>query len=85
MKLKTWVNGELRQHNPVDDLVFSIPEIIAFLSGSTTLYPGTVILTGTPSGTGSGFSPPRYLKHGDVVEIAIDGIGSLRNPVITEP
>ena len=59
-------------------------EIIEFLSGSTTLEPGTLILTGTPEGVGMGRNPPIYLKAGDVVEVEIEGIGVLRNPVVEE-
>jgi 2-keto-4-pentenoate hydratase/2-oxohepta-3-ene-1,7-dioic acid hydratase in catechol pathway len=61
-----------------------VPEIIEFLSGSTTLEPNTLIITGTPEGVGMGRKPPLYLKAGDVVEIEIEGIGLLRNPVIEE-
>ena len=59
-------------------------EIIAFLSGSTTLLPGTVILTGTTEGVGMAADPPRWLKPGDLVEVTIEGIGTLRNPVVAE-
>jgi len=65
-------------------MIFSIAEIIEFLSGSTTLEPGTLILTGTPEGVGMGRKPPVYLKAGDVVECEIEGIGVLRNPVVEE-
>jgi 2-keto-4-pentenoate hydratase/2-oxohepta-3-ene-1,7-dioic acid hydratase in catechol pathway len=65
-------------------MIFSIAEIIEFLSGSTTLEPGTLILTGTPEGVGMGRNPPLYLKAGDVVEVEIEGIGILRNPVVEE-
>jgi 2-keto-4-pentenoate hydratase/2-oxohepta-3-ene-1,7-dioic acid hydratase in catechol pathway len=65
-------------------MIFPIAEIIEFLSGSTTLEPGTLILTGTPEGVGMGRNPPLYLKAGDVVEVEIEGIGILRNPVIEE-
>jgi 2-keto-4-pentenoate hydratase/2-oxohepta-3-ene-1,7-dioic acid hydratase in catechol pathway len=66
-------------------MVFSVAELISFLSGSKTLLPGTVILTGTPHGVGYARKPPALLKAGDVVECEIDGIGLLRNPVIDEP
>jgi 2-keto-4-pentenoate hydratase/2-oxohepta-3-ene-1,7-dioic acid hydratase in catechol pathway len=65
-------------------MIFSVAEIIAFLSGSTTLLPGTVILTGTPEGVGMAANPPRWLKPGDQVAITIEGIGTLRNPVVAE-
>jgi 2-keto-4-pentenoate hydratase/2-oxohepta-3-ene-1,7-dioic acid hydratase in catechol pathway len=62
-------------------LIFGIPELIAAISNGLTLHPGDIIATGTPSGVGMGFQPPRYLKRGDVVRIEIDGIGVLENPV----
>lgn len=85
LELRTHVNGELRQHASTADMIFPVAELIAFLSGSTTLEPGTVILTGTPSGVGMGSTPPRWLQPGDSVSIHIDGIGTLTNPVIAEP
>jgi 2-keto-4-pentenoate hydratase/2-oxohepta-3-ene-1,7-dioic acid hydratase in catechol pathway len=84
LTLRTRVNGQLRQHGHTSDMIFSVAQIISFLSSSTTLLPGTVILTGTPGGTGSGQTPPNYLKVGDLVEVEIDGIGCLSNPVIAE-
>ena len=65
-------------------MIFPVAELIEFLSGSTTLEPGTLILTGTPEGVGMGRKPPLYLKAGDVVEVEIEGIGILRNPVVEE-
>ena len=82
--LRTTVNGELMQDSACADMIFDVPTLIAFLSGSTTLQPGTVILTGTPSGVGMGRKPPRWLKSGDVVTVEIDGIGALANPVTLE-
>ena len=79
--LRTTVNGELRQEAPISDLIFDVPTLIATLSSVLTLEPGDLIATGTGQGVGIGFDPPRYLKTGDVVEISIDGIGALRNPV----
>lgn len=79
--LSTHVNGELRQQGTTADLIFSIAELIAYLSADTRLEAGTVILTGTPAGTGSGQSPECYLRPGDLVEIEIKGIGTLRNTV----
>ena len=84
LRLRTWVNGELRQEGHTSDMIFPVRDLISFLSGSTTLLPGTVILTGTPGGTGSGQVPPRYLAEGDCVEVEIEGIGRLRNPVRRE-
>ncbi len=79
--LRTKVNGELRQEAPISDLIFDVPTLIATLSSVLTLEPGDLIATGTGQGVGIGFDPPRYLTAGDVVEISIDGIGTLRNPV----
>ena len=75
------VNGELRQHSNTAKQIFKIDYVIEELSAGMTLECGTVIATGTPSGVGMGFVPPKYLKHGDVVECEIEGIGVLRNPV----
>jgi 2-keto-4-pentenoate hydratase/2-oxohepta-3-ene-1,7-dioic acid hydratase in catechol pathway len=83
--LRTEVNGELRQEASTADMIFPVAELIAFLSGSTTLEAGTVILTGTPSGVGMGSDPPRWLKPGDNVSVTIEGIGTLTTPVIAEP
>jgi 2-keto-4-pentenoate hydratase/2-oxohepta-3-ene-1,7-dioic acid hydratase in catechol pathway len=81
MRLTTSVNGELRQDASVSDLIFDIPTLIETLSAGITLEPGDVIATGTPAGVGLGFTPPRFLKKGDVVTIAVSGIGKLENPV----
>jgi 2-keto-4-pentenoate hydratase/2-oxohepta-3-ene-1,7-dioic acid hydratase in catechol pathway len=82
MWLRTRVNSELRQEAPVADLIFDIPTLIETLSSVMTLEPGDIIATGTPVGVGIGFNPPVYLGPGDVVEVAIEGIGVLRNPVV---
>ena len=82
MRLRTWVNGELRQNANTRDLIFDVPTIVAVLSASITLYPGDIIATGTPAGVGIGFKPPRYLKDGDTVCIEIAGLGRLENPVV---
>ena len=81
LQLKTHVNGELRQDARVSQLIFDIPTLIETISSVTTLVPGDLIATGTPAGVGVGFDPPKFLKPGDVVEISIDRIGVLRNPV----
>ncbi len=81
LRLKTFVNDELRQDAVVADLIFDIPFLIATLSATTTLLPGDIIATGTPAGVGIGFTPPKYLHAGDRVRITIDGLGELANPV----
>jgi 2-keto-4-pentenoate hydratase/2-oxohepta-3-ene-1,7-dioic acid hydratase in catechol pathway len=78
------VNGETRQCSNTADHIFSVIDLIVFLSGSTTLPAGTAIFTGTPSGAGFARTPPVFLASGDTVTIAIDGIGELTNPVIRE-
>jgi 2-keto-4-pentenoate hydratase/2-oxohepta-3-ene-1,7-dioic acid hydratase in catechol pathway len=77
----TRVNGETMQESNTRHLIFSIPELIVYLSRGMTLEAGDVIATGTPGGVGDSRQPPRYLKDGDVVEISVDGVGTLRNPV----
>ncbi len=84
LKIKTILNGETVQDWNTDDMIFSVAEIIEFLSGSTTLLPGTVIITGTPHGVGMARKPPLWLKSGDEVTIEIEKIGKLTNPVINE-
>ena len=81
LTLTTLVNGELRQNSNTSLLLNSIAEIIEELSSGMTLLPGTIIATGTPAGVGMGFDPPKFLKPGDVVECAVEGIGTLRNTV----
>lgn len=81
LRIYASVNGEMRQDSVTDNLIFDIPTIISDLSRGMTLYPGDVILTGTPAGVGMGFDPPKYLKDGDVVVCGISGLGELQNPV----
>lgn len=81
LAIKTKVNGELRQNSMTDDFIFDINYIISQLSKGITLYPGDIIITGTPSGVGMGFQPPKFLNANDVVECEIEGIGILRNYV----
>ena len=85
LTLRTRVNGEILQESSTADMIFDIPALIEFLSGSTTLLPGTVILTGTPSGVGMARNPQRWLQPGDTVAVEISGIGTLENPVVEEP
>ena len=75
----TRVNGEVRQQAHTKYLIFTIRYLISLLSQGMTLEPGDIIATGSPKGVGAGFTPPRFLRKGDVVEITIDGIGTLRN------
>lgn len=82
--IRTRLNGETMQDWNTDDMIFDVRTLIEFLSGSTKLLPGTVILTGTPHGVGSARNPPVFLKAGDEVTIEIDQIGALTNPVIDE-
>ncbi len=77
----TKVNGALRQEGSTEDLIFPIAKLISVLSQGMTLLPGDVIATGTPKGVGMGQNPPQFLKKGDVVEITIDPIGTLKNTV----
>ncbi|PFA66445.1 hypothetical protein CN378_14220 [Bacillus sp. AFS015802] len=81
LSITTRVNGEIRQSSNTGEMIFSIPTIISTLSKGMTLEPGDVIATGTPSGVGKGFKPPRFLRKGDVVEIEIEGLGILTNPL----
>ncbi len=78
-RVQCWVNGELRQDARTTDLIFDIPTLIETCSRGITLLPGDIIATGTPAGVGMGLNPPRWLQHGDVVRISIDGIGTLEN------
>lgn len=85
LRIRTLLNGETMQDWNTNDMVFDVPALIEFLSGSKTLLPGTVILTGTPHGVGFARKPPVWLKAGDTVTIEIEKIGALTNPVINEP
>ena len=84
LELRTWVNSELRQAATTAQMLFNCYELVAYISTVMTLCPGDVIATGTPSGVGAAMVPPRYLVHGDVVRVTIDGIGDLVNPVVDE-
>jgi 2-keto-4-pentenoate hydratase/2-oxohepta-3-ene-1,7-dioic acid hydratase in catechol pathway len=85
LAIKTILNGQTMQDWNTSDMIFDVPALIAFLSGSTTLPPGTVILTGTPHGVGMARTPPVWLKDGDTVSVEIESIGTLTNPVRNEP
>ena len=84
LRIKTVLNGQTMQDWHTDDMIFDVPALIAFLSGSTTLLPGTVILTGTPHGVGMARNPPVWLRDGDTVDVEIEHIGRLSNPVRNE-
>lgn len=79
--IQCWVNGELRQDSKISQLIFDIPTLIETISAGIELKPGDVIITGTPVGVGIGFTPPRFLQSGDVVQIEVSGIGKLENEV----
>ncbi len=83
-RVRCWVNDELRQDARTSDLIFDIPTLIATCSRGITLLPGDVIATGTAAGVGMGMKPPRWLQHGDLVRIEIDGIGTLQNRFVLE-
>ncbi len=78
-RVRCWVNGELRQDGPTENMIFDIPTLIETISRGITLYPGDIIATGTPAGVGMGLNPPRYIATGDVIRIEIDGIGEIQN------
>jgi len=79
LDIETKVNGEIRQKANTEQFIFDIPTIISVISEGTTLEAGDIIATGTPAGVGDGFNPPRYLSPGDVIEITVVGVGSLKN------
>ncbi len=81
LQLRTWVNGELRQDSNTCDLVFGCEELVKFIAQTCTLLPGDLILTGTPSGVGMGFDPPRFLKPGDSIRIEIERLGVIEHRV----
>jgi 2-keto-4-pentenoate hydratase/2-oxohepta-3-ene-1,7-dioic acid hydratase in catechol pathway len=82
--VETRVSGEVVQSSSTEHLIFSVVELLVYLSRGLTLQPGDVLATGTPAGVGDSRTPPRYLREGDVVEITVDGVGTLRNPVTLE-
>ncbi len=84
LEVTTRLNGAVVQQAPTAAMLYSIPQILAYISGFTPLAPGDVIATGTPDGVGALRSPPLWLKPGDVVEVAVSGIGTLRNPIAPE-
>jgi acylpyruvate hydrolase len=81
LRLRTWVNDELRQDSNTSNLIFDCAELVEFISQTCTLEPGDLILTGTPHGVGHAMDPPRFLQSGDRVRIAIDGLGEIAHSV----
>ena len=85
LALRTWVNGELRQDSNTKQLIYDCFDLVEHLSTAFTLEPGDLVPTGTPSGVGIGFKPPRLLEVGDLMRVEIEGIGALENTVVAEP
>lgn len=84
LDIKTTISGEVLQNSNTKHLIFRVPTLLAHLSSVFTLEPGDIISTGTPSGVGFGFKPPRWLRPGDECVISVQGLGELRNPVVAE-
>lgn len=81
LRIRCWVNGELRQDDECGDMIFGVDELIEYITRGITLVPGDIILTGTPAGIAMGFSPPRWLVPGDTVDVELTGLGRLSSPV----
>lgn len=84
LDIRTWINDELRQEESIDRMMFPFSYLISYISTFTELLPGDMIVTGTPTGSGARFDPPRYLVDGDVVRVAVTGVGTLENRVQAE-
>jgi 2-keto-4-pentenoate hydratase/2-oxohepta-3-ene-1,7-dioic acid hydratase in catechol pathway len=84
LKLETRLNGEVVQSSHTGHMIFDVPRLIAYCSTISTLAPGDVIVTGTPSGVGFARKPSRYMKAGDVCEVEIEKVGLLRNPIVAQ-
>ncbi|MGI9372052.1 MAG: fumarylacetoacetate hydrolase family protein [Hyphomicrobiales bacterium] len=84
MRIETHVNGELRQEDTTASMAFPFKRIIEYVSTFATLVPGDMIATGTPTGSGGRFDPPKWLKPGDIVDVTVEGVGKLRNSVVEE-
>ena len=82
LSVRSWVNGELRQDGRTGDMVFSVAELIAYISARIALEPGDVITTGTPAGVGVGFDPPKFLRDGDHVRVEIDRLGTIEHTIV---
>jgi acylpyruvate hydrolase len=78
------LNGETMQESRTNDLIFGVPELVAYITTVMTMEPGDVVITGTPSGVGNAMDPPRYLADGDVFEVELEGVGTLRNTFRSE-
>jgi 2-keto-4-pentenoate hydratase/2-oxohepta-3-ene-1,7-dioic acid hydratase in catechol pathway len=85
LRLRTWVNGELRQESNTKQLIFNCFSLVEHFSTAFTLEPGDIVATGTPSGVGIAMKPPKLLVAGDVVRVEIEGIGAIENAVVAEP
>lgn len=84
LKISSVLNGRVMQNSKTSDMIFSVEELVSYLSKNMTLKPGTVIMTGTPEGVGFARKEPIYLRDGDTIEIKIEGLGNLRNNVVSE-
>ena len=84
IEIETKVNDEVRQNDRTSRMLFNIPKQINYISTFTTLMPGDIIITGTPTGAGARFEPPKFLKPGDRIEVSVEGIGTLINTVEDE-
>ncbi|MDQ2739950.1 MAG: fumarylacetoacetate hydrolase family protein [Actinomycetota bacterium] len=85
LRIVTRVNGEIMQDGTTADMIFSVGEIVSYLSKTMTLYPGDLIVTGTPNGVGYARRPPRFLQPGDEVTVEIDRVGAVRTPIVAAP
>src|SRR4030088_39180 len=85
LRVRTWINDELRQDGNTSEFIHGIPQMIAFLTTAFTLEPGDILSTGTPAGVGGAQVPPRYMKAGERCRIEIEGLCEIDNPVIDEP
>jgi acylpyruvate hydrolase len=81
LRIRSWVNGEPRQDSRTSELIFRVPDLVAFISEAITLEPGDLILTGTPSGVGMALDPPRFLEPGDVVRIEVETLGAIEHAI----
>ena len=85
LRLRTWVNGELRQESNTKELIFNCFSLVEHFSTAFTLEPGDIVATGTPAGVGITMKPPKLLVAGDVVRVEIEGVGAIENPIVAEP